>query len=316
VGRNIDDAISNKYFDIVIPVYNEQEVLGKTLDRLEEISDPLDYSFNIILIDDGSNDSSWDIISKKSGDDPHIQGIKLSRNFGQQAAISAGLSESDGDAVIILDADLQNPPELIPEFIEKWEEGYDVVYGKFKSRNDPFLKKLCVKIFYGFILKFTSINIPQNAADFSLMSCRVVDEINRLPERQKFIRGLRAWVGYSQTGIEYEKPERVEGESKYSYGKLIQLALDGLLSFSVIPLRISVLIGVLVSLVGFSYSLFIVIYRFLSSPPPGWTTLASLELILSGIQLLTLGIVGEYVGRIYEETKQRPEYIVETKLES
>lgn len=296
---------------IVMPVYNEEEVLTKTLNRLDEIFSPLNYDFEILLIDDGSDDRSWEIITNASNEDSSITGIKLSRNFGQQPAISAGLERSVGDAVIILDADLQNPPTLIPDFIEKWESGYDVVYGIFQSREGPFLKRLCVKFFYGVLLNLTYISIPKNAADFSLMSRRVVNELNKLPERQKFVRGLRAWVGFSQTGIAYDKPAREDGRSKYTFGKLFQLAVDGILSFSSFPLRLAIFVGVIVSLTGFCYNGYIVYHKIFYGAPAGWTSLASLELTIGGIQLLILGIIGEYIGRVYEEAKQRPEYIVQ-----
>jgi glycosyltransferase involved in cell wall biosynthesis len=296
---------------VLMPVYNEEKVLPTSLDRLDEVVASVDYDCELILVDDGSTDESWELIQQASMDNASVTGVKLSRNFGQQSAISAGLKNSSGDAVIVLDADLQNPPELITEFLEKWESGYDVVYGVFKSRSDPFLKRIFVKFFYDFWLNLTNISIPKNAADFSLMSRQVVDEINQLPERQKFIRGLRAWVGFNQTGVTYDKPDREKGESKYTYGKLLQLAIDGILSFSSFPLRLAIFMGIIISVLGFIYNGYIIFNKLLYQAPRGWTSLASLEVILSGIQLLTLGIIGEYLGRVYEETKQRPEFIVE-----
>jgi len=302
---------------LVIPAYNEDKALYALIDKLNRASENWNTSFEIIFVDDGSRDNTWNIISELNLSYPNIKGVRLSRNFGHQAAVSAGLRYTKGDAVIIMDADLQDPPELLTQFIDKWKEGFDVVYAIRKKRKESFFKRISYFIFYRLLQKMADIEIPLDSGDFCLMDKKVVDQINMLPEKHRFVRGLRSWVGFRQTGIEYERPARAIGEPKYTLKKLVQLAMSGLLSFSSLPLRFASMLGLIIAASSFGGLIFFTIYRIFNlrlfgysiKEAPGTATIFLTLLFLSGIQLITIGIIGEYLGQIFEEIKARPTFI-------
>lgn len=296
---------------VVIPVYNEEENLPVLYSRLTAALSGFDPDYEIIFVDDGSTDRSLAILSDFTQNDSRVTLIELARNFGHQIAISAGMDYANGESVIIMDADLQDPPEVLPQFIEKWREGYDVVYAIREFRKENWFKRMAYKVFYLLLHHVASIEIPLDAGDFCIMDRRVVDELNNMPERNRFVRGIRSWVGLNQTGLAYERDVRYAGKPKYNFTRLLYLALDGLISFSYIPLRIISLLGLVVSLVSISMAAFYATKKiFFSLNPPGFATLVVSIYFFAGIQLITIGVIGEYVGRIFEEVKQRPLYIV------
>ena len=307
-----------KKVSVVVPIYNEEAVIKELYSRLNKTLQLLiDYEYEIILVDDGSKDYSCEIMRKIAENNNRIKVISFSRNFGHQAAVTAGLHYSSGDAVIIIDADLQDPPELIPDMIKKWEEGYDVIYGKRKSREgeSPF-KLLTAKMFYKTLNALSDIEIPKDTGDFRLVDRKVVDVVNELPEHNKFLRGLFSWVGYKQTPFEYERKKRFAGKTKYPLGKMFKLARDGIISFSNKPLKIVGSMGLISIIVSISLAIYATIsYIFnLNDLSAGWTSLMIGITFFSGVQLLSLWILSEYVGRIYDEVKQRPQYIVKMKM--
>ena len=307
-----------KKVSVVVPIYNEEAVIKELYSRLNKTLQLLiDYEYEIILVDDGSKDYSCEIMRKIAENNNRIKVISFSRNFGHQAAVTAGLHYSSGDAVIIIDADLQDPPELIPDMIKKWEEGYDVIYGKRKSREgeSPF-KLLTAKMFYKTLNALSDLEIPKDTGDFRLVDRKVVDVVNELPEHNKFLRGLFSWVGYKQTPFEYERKKRFAGKTKYPLGKMFKLARDGIISFSNKPLKIVGSMGLISIIVSISLAIYATIsYIFnLNDLSAGWTSLMIGITFFSGVQLLSLWILSEYVGRIYDEVKQRPQYIVKMKM--
>jgi glycosyltransferase involved in cell wall biosynthesis len=296
---------------LVIPVYNEQENLALLYKRVCATLEPITTSFEILFINDGSHDDSLSILQGLSAKDERIYVIDLSRNFGHQVAISAGLDYAAGLGIIIMDADLQDPPEVLPEFIAKWREGYDVVYAIRAQRKENWLKRSLYSMFYHILQRIANIEIPLDAGDFCIMNRRVVDELNGMPERSRFVRGLRSWVGLRQTGLPYERQARNAGPAKYTFSRLIYLALDGLISFSFLPLRLITLLGFGVSTLSILLAIFYTIKKLtVGLNPPGFATTIVAILFLAGIQLITIGVIGEYVGRIFEEVKRRPLYIV------
>lgn len=302
---------------LVIPAYNEEMVLPSLFNRLKKCLKNIDDSFEVILIDDGSTDNTWDIIADYNNKYPYIKGIRLSRNFGHQAALSAGLRYVTGDAAVVMDADLQDPPEILKFFIEKWKEGYEVVYAVRRKRKESVFKKFAYFIFYRIMQKLADIKIPLDTGDFCLMDKKVIDDINSLPEFNRFVRGLRAWVGYRQIGIEYERHARAEGEPKYNFRKLMGLAINGLIGFSSLPLRLASLLGLIIAGSSFFGFAFFLIYRVFNleffgyniKETPGIATIFLTVLFIGGIQLITIGIIGEYLGKIYDEVKRRPPFI-------
>jgi len=299
---------------IVVPCFNEEAVLSLLHDRLSASAEDWTESYEVILVDDGSSDSTWEILCQFHKRDPRWKALRLARNFGHQKAVSAGLACSRGDCVVIIDADLQDPPEEIHRFIDKWKEGYEVVYAVRKGRKEGIAKKICYKLFYRFLGCLSDVKIPYDSGDFCLMDSKVVNLINMMPERDRFVRGMRAWVGFRQTGIEYERDTRAAGKAKYSFRKLRELAFSGIYSFSVVPLQISTFLGVLFSgigLVGFVAilvrSIFGEWFSSLGIEAFSGTQIVILTgLFLGGIQLICLGVIGEYIGRIYTEVKRRP----------
>ena len=302
---------------LVIPCFNEEDNLEEVYNRITCVIEKIDGKFEIIFINDGSTDNSHSRLVELSLGDSRIKVLELSRNFGHQAAISAGLDYARGDAVIMMDADLQQPPELIPSMIGKWMEGYEVVY---TIRNDPpgttAFKKITAKVFYKLMNLLANIQIPENSADFRLLDRKVLEELNSMNEKTKFFRGLVNWVGFKQCPIYYDAAPRFGGETKYSIWKMVKFAFDGITSFSAFPLHLSTIIGVLVSFFCFFYSVYAIYIRLLTHEAlPGWTSVLVAVLFLGGVQLLSLGIIGEYLNRIYKEVKARPTYIVRNIIE-
>lgn len=302
-----------KRLSIIVPCFNEEAVIEKTHERLTQVMRGLrDLDYELIYIDDGSRDATWEKLQTLQRRDACVRVIALSRNFGHQIAITAGLHEATGDAAVLIDADLQDPPEVIPRMIELWRNGYDVAYGQRSDRaGETVLKRWTAAAFYRVINRLSNIPIPLDTGDFRLIDRRVLDAMRRMPERDRFVRGMISWAGFRQIAVPYRRKERYAGESKYPLFKSLRLALDGLLSFSLTPLRAVTLTGFLVAglaLLGIVYALAM---RFFTDIwVPGWTALFIAVLFLGGIQLIALGIIGEYLGRVYGETKHRPLYFV------
>ncbi len=305
-----------KKISVVIPMYCEEEVVDicykRVVSNFKKLSDR--YSYEIIFINDGSKDDTLDILKKITDNDKNVKIISFSRNFGHQAAVIAGIRNVTGDAVIIMDADLQDPPELFEGMIEKWEDGYDVVYGKRKTRDgESLFKLLTAKAFYNTLNKLSEIEIPKDTGDFRLVDRKVIDVIATLPEHNKFLRGLFSWVGFNQYAYEYNRVNRVAGKTKYPFKKMFKLATDGILSFSAKPLKVVGAIGffsVIVSIAILVYSIVSFVFK-LNSLTPGWTSIMCTITFIGGIILISLGMIGEYIARIYEESLGRPEYIID-----
>jgi polyisoprenyl-phosphate glycosyltransferase len=296
---------------VVIPVYNEQENLPLLYERLTATMESVGQSYEIIFVDDGSRDSSLALLHELQRADGRVAVVELARNFGHQVAISAGLDHARGDGVIVMDADLQDPPEVLPRFIDAWRAGHDVVYAVREQRKEGVLMRLAYAAFYRLLQRVAQIEIPLDAGDFCLMDRRVVDLLSGMPERNRFVRGIRSWVGLNQVGLPYERQGRHAGKPKYTMSRLIYLALDGLVSFSYLPLRIITLLGFAVSAISIVLAVAYTIQKLtIGLSPPGFATLTVAIFFLAGIQLITIGVIGEYVGRIFEEVKQRPLYVV------
>jgi dolichol-phosphate mannosyltransferase len=302
---------------VVAPVFNEHSTLPELHRRLTDVLGTLG-PYEIVLVDDGSSDGSWDALLELAARDPHLRLLRLSRNFGHQAALSAGLDAAGGEAIVLMDADLQDPPELIPQLVGKWREGFDVVYAiRGEREGEPRLRLASISLFYRLLYRITSTDIPQNVGDFRLLSRRAADAITAMPERARFLRGMTSWIGFRQTGVQYTREARFAGESKYPPRKLLRLALDGITSFSTAPIK-------LVTALGFALVVFCVgvlawtlyVRFFTSHHPQGWTSVIAVVLLLGGVQLLSLGVIGQYVARIFDETKQRPLYLVDEVVEN
>lgn len=308
-----------KKISFVIPMYYEEEVADECYRRVKKVCDSLKdkYDYEIIFVNDGSKDKTLSILEKIAEEDKNVKVISFSRNFGHQAAVTAGLKYVTGDAIIIMDADLQDPPELVPDMLKKWEEGYEVIYGKRKSREgESHFKLFTAKAFYDTLNKLSDVEIPKNTGDFRLVDKKVVDVINSLPEHNKFLRGLFSWVGFNQYAYEYERKERFAGKTKYPLKKMLKLASDGIIGFSTKPLKIVGGLGifsVFVSIVILIYA--IVSYaNKLNNLVPGWTSIMCTMTFLGGMILISLWMIGEYIGRIYDEAKGRPQYIVKKTI--
>ena len=303
----------NKLLSVVVPVFNETEVIDAFYKRMKKVLDSLDFmSHEIIFVDDGSEDNSYQKVVNIANMDPNVRVIKFSRNFGHQIAITAGIDNAKGDAVVVIDADLQDPPEVIREFIGKWEEGYDVVYGvRGKREGEGKMKLITATLFYRILRAIIKIDVPVDTGDFRLMSKRVVERLRELKEKDRFIRGLVSWVGFNQIGVFYSRDRRYAGETKYPYNKMIKFALDGITSFSTVPLRLATWLGYLTSFLAFLYLCSVFVQKVFGITVQGWATIMVGMLFLGGVQLICLGIMGEYIGRIFNETKQRPMYIIE-----
>ena len=295
-----------------IPVYNEEEVLPELLDRLLPVLDSIPGGpHEVVLVDDGSTDGSRRLLLQAGHRDPRIKLVVLSRNFGHQAALGAALDYATGDAVVLMDADLQDEPEVIPEFVRHYREGADVVFARRASRQEGWLLRIAYRTFYRVIALLSEVTLPFDTGDFALVSGRVVAALRQLPEQQRYLRGLRAWVGFTQVSVDVERPPRFAGQSKYSTWRLIKLALDGICSFSVIPLRAAALTGLIAITTAIAFSIYAVYVRLVAgASPAGFTANLLVTTFLSGVQLLFLGVIGEYLGRIYGEAKKRPAYVV------
>ena len=307
-----------KKISLVVPMYYEEKVVDECYKRLNKTLEGLKgYTYEIIFINDGSKDKTFELLSKIAKKDKNVKIISFSRNFGHQCAVTAGLRYVTGDAVVIIDADLQDPPELIPEMLKLWEEGNEVIYGKRKSRKGESLFKLfSAKMFYKTLNALSDVEIPMDTGDFRLVDRKVVDTINSMPEHNKFLRGLFSWVGYKQKAYEYERQERFAGETKYPLKKMLKLASDGIISFSTKPLKIVGGIGVfsiILSILILLYSVISYIFK-LNDLTPGWTSLMVTITFFAGMQLVSIWIMSEYIGRIYDESKDRPEYIIDKTI--
>jgi polyisoprenyl-phosphate glycosyltransferase len=297
---------------VVIPVYNEEHTLPLLLQRLYAVLGGLGQPWELLFVDDGSRDGSLELLREAQAQHAEIRVVELSRNFGKEVAVSAGLDHARGRAVIVMDADLQDPPELIPELLDKWREGYDAVYATRQARHgEGWLKRGSAALFYYLLSKTSDIPIPRNTGDFRLMDRVVVESLRQLPEHSRFMKGLFAWVGFRQTALHFDRPARAQGRTKWNFAGLLRLSLDGLTSFSTLPLKFAGYLGMLVSLAAFAYSLFLIArVMFLGIDVPGYASLMVVVLFLGGLQLFTLGVIGEYLGRVFIEVKRRPLYVV------
>lgn len=311
---NIQKRGSNPHtISVVVPCYNEEEVLHELKRRLFEVISNLKIPFEIILVDDGSKDKTWPIMQELAADTPGLKCIRLSRNYGHQIALTCGLDQALGEVILVIDADLQDPPELLGPMLEKWREGYDVVYGKRKKRmGEPLSKIIFAFCFYRVFAKLTGFELPSDTGDFRLLDRKALDALLKLRERHRFIRGMVSWVGFKQTPFFYDRPERFAGTTKYPFKKSLFLALDAITSFSFAPLRMASYLGIGISIFAFFYILVVLYLRiFTDISEPGYTSLMAAVLFLGGVQLMVLGLMGEYVGRIFEQGQKRPLYLID-----
>ncbi len=304
--------MQQKLLSIVVPVYNEQEVIEETYRRLSEVFKDYFMKVEYIFINDGSKDNTYFKLGQIAKNNPQVRIINFARNFGHQIAITAGMDYAKGDAVVIIDADLQDPPEVIMQMVEKWQEGYEVVYGKRLQREgETFFKKITAKMYYRFLDSMTDVKLPVDVGDFRLIDRKVCDAMKGLPERSRYVRGLVSWVGFKQTSVEYKREKRFAGETKYPLKRMIKLAGDGIFSFSYKPLKLATFTGMIISAFSFFYLIVVLIQKFVKNDvASGWASSMAVSLFFNGVMLIVLGIMGEYVGRIYEEVKARPLYIV------
>jgi glycosyltransferase involved in cell wall biosynthesis len=309
-----ENAHKQPLISLIVPVYNESDGIYAFFDRVKPILEGLG-KWEIICINDGSADNTLKILEELHQKDKRIKAISLSRNFGKEAAMTAGLDYANGDVVIPIDADLQDPPELIPSMLDKWHKGAKVVLATRKNRDESWLKRKSANGFYGLMGKVSTVKIPKNTGDFRLMDRQVVEAIKQLPERTRFMKGLFAWAGFPTEVIHFDRPQRHAGTTKWNYFKLWKFALDGIFSFTTLPLKIWTYIGMFISFLSFIYGSYLIIHTMVSGVDvPGYASIMVVMLFLGGIQLMSLGIIGEYIGRIYRETKHRPIYLIEKKI--
>jgi dolichol-phosphate mannosyltransferase len=295
---------------IVIPLHNEQENVPEIHARLARVLSEI--SHEIVFVDDGSKDESANTVLALQRHDETVKLVRLSRNFGKEGALAAGLDIAGGEAVVVMDADLQDPPELLPELVQRWEEGFEVVYAVRQKRKENLWKRTGYHTFYRLLRVVADVEMPLDAGDFCLMDRRVVDIVRQLPERNRFMRGLRSWAGFRQTGVLYERPERYAGQAKFTFRKLVKTATDGLVAFTSLPLRLAAYLGFFTAACGVLFLAVAVYHRlFVAHTAAGWTSLVAVVLILGGMQLIVTGVMGAYIARIYDETKQRPPYLLE-----
>jgi dolichol-phosphate mannosyltransferase len=300
-------------YSLIIPIYNEEETIPELYRRVSDVMDSLDDSVELILINDGSRDCSLNLMRELQERDARVCYISFARNFGHQAAVTAGLNFARGQVIVVLDADLQDPPELIPKMIEFWQAGYHVVYAqRTKRKKESWFKRLTAYVFYRLLRQLADVDIPADTGDFCLMDRQVVDVLNSMPERNRYIRGLRAWIGFRQTAVKFERDPRFAGEVKYTFKKSLALAINSLVSFSKIPLRISTYLGLFSALIALLMALLVLYWRLQQpdSPVTGLATILIAVFFLGSVQLISIGILGEYIGRIYEEVKGRPAYTI------
>ena len=303
---------------IVVPAFNEEAELPDFHQKISGVLSEQPFNFEIVYINDGSSDNTLSIIKELRQTDKQVTLIDLSRNFGKEIALTAGLQKAAGDAVVVIDADLQDPPELIPELIREWQNGYDVVYAQRSHRKgESLLKRTTAHFFYRIIQRISKITIPEDTGDFRILSRRAVNALNTFNEQHRFMKGLFAWIGYRQKAVQYQRDPRHAGETKWNYWKLWNFALDGITSFTIAPLKISTYLGLLTAAGAFGYGIYMVIETLIyGNPVPGYPSLIVIILILGGVQLVAIGILGEYLGRIFNETKGRPLYFVNEYLPS
>ena len=303
---------------LVVPVYNEHEVIGVFNERATRTLAALDgFDYEIVFVDDGSRDGSYQLLAGFAAANPRLRVLKFSRNFGHQIAITAGIDHARGDCVVIIDADLQDPPEVIPAMIARWREGFDVVYGvRAEREGEGAMKLFTASAFYRILGNLTNVQIPADVGDFRLMSRRATEQLKLLREKDRFVRGLVSWIGFKQTGLTYSRDKRFAGETKYPYRKMLKFAFDGITSFSTVPLKLATWSGYAASLLAFLYLLSVFVQKLLGYTVEGWATIMVAVLFLGGVQLVCLGILGEYLGRIFTEVKPRPMYVVEEILQS
>jgi dolichol-phosphate mannosyltransferase len=296
---------------VAIPVYNEEEIVSELLRRTQAVLDGIPGGpHQMVVVDDGSTDATLELLEEAAARNPNLVVVSLSRNFGHQTALGAALDHVSGDVVISMDGDLQDPPEAIPRLLKACEEGYDVVYVQRVNRKETWWLRLCYYLFYRLVAALSNIHLPLDSGDFGLMSRHVVEEIRRMPEHHRYIRGMRSWVGFRQTGVQIERSARNAGRTKYTPLKLVKLASDGIFAFSIVPLRAVAIVGATAIALSFAFMLYAIYAKFWLHSPQGFTALVVVITFLSGVNLFFLGVIGEYVGRIYEETKARPHYVV------
>lgn len=310
--------VSQTLLSVVVPAYNEQEVITSFHERVSAVISQLPFAWEIIYVNDGSRDNTLEILKEIHAQDERICIVDLSRNFGKEIALSAGLAHAQGDAIIVIDADLQDPPELFPELIKQWQNGYDVVYARRTHREgESLLKRLTAALFYRVMRNVGSVQLPEDTGDFRLLSRRAVNALNTFKEQHRFMKGLFAWIGFKQKAVHYERDPRFAGKTKWNYWKLWNFAIDGITSFTIAPLKFATYIGMLTSLLAFVYGAYMVVKTLLfGNPVPGYPSLIVIVLFLGGMQLMAIGVLGEYIGRIFTETKQRPLYFVNEVLTS
>ena len=310
----IDDGLplNAPELSVVVPLYNEEENISSLHERLTRSIGSMGLSYEIVFVDDGSRDATARMIEELAESDPHLTTIQMSRNFGHQPAVSAGLEHATGRAVIVMDGDLQDPPEILPQFVDRWHEGFDVVYAVRRNRKEGLMKRAGYFGFYRLLQAISDLDMPLDSGDFCLMDRRVVDAMKELPERKRFVRGLRTFVGFRQTGLAYERAAREAGKPKYGFAGLLGLAVDGLVSFSDSPLRLVTRLGVFTAFLAVGMTIWILIDAFFQkSAPRGWASLIVVVLYMGSVQLLSLGIIGEYIRLIFLESKGRPTYIID-----
>lgn len=302
----------NPDLSVIIPMHNESDMIDELFARLLPVLRSTHKTFEVICVNDGSGDDTLDRLLEKQGDEPALCVVDLSRSFGKEAALSSGIDHARGAGVIVMDADLQDPPELIPDLIAKWDEGFEVVYGARRSRDhDSWFKRTTARAFYALFNKLSDTQLPSDAGDFRLMDRVVVEALMALPEHSRFMKGIFAWVGFKQVGVPFDRPDRHAGESQWPYFKLVRFALDGIFSFSTVPLRVWTWVGTGTALVGLLYAVFLILrIAVYGIDVPGYASTMVAVLFFGGVQLISIGVLGEYIGRIFRETKQRPLYVV------
>ena len=312
----VDRSSAMRLVSVVVPVFNEEESIARFYDRTSAVLSALDgLAWEIVFVEDGSTDSSFARLSELAARDHRIRVLKFSRNFGHQIAITAGVDEARGDCVVVIDSDLQDPPEVIPAMVAQWRAGFDVVYGVRSEREgETAMKLMTASIFYRLLGRLTNVQIPANVGDFRLMSRCVVEQLKLLREKDRFVRGLVSWVGFRQTGVTYHRQAREAGVTKYPLGKMLKFAFDGITSFSTAPLKVATWTGYLAALAAVLYLLSVFVQRAMGITVEGWATIMVAMLFLGSVQLICLGILGEYLGRVFNEVKPRPMYVIEERL--
>jgi dolichol-phosphate mannosyltransferase len=296
---------------VVVPVHDEEESLPELGRRLAAVLDELEVESEVILVDDGSRDASYAQMLALNAHDPRFKVVRLSRNFGHQVAISAGVDLAGGDAVVVMDADLQHPPEVVPEFLARWRDGYEVVYGVMEGRPERWFKRTTARLYYRFLRRLSDVDVPSAAGDFRLVDRKAVEAFKAMRERSRYVRGMFSWIGFRQIGVPYTCPPRHAGRTKYTLPRMLGLATDGILSFSTLPLRVFLNVGFLVAFASLLFGVATLVSKFAGVyVVPGWVTLVLVTTFIGGVQLVVLGVMGEYIGRIYDEVKRRPLYLV------